>query len=82
MKAENFEQLEENVLIQKSFVEVTEDLYYYALENVPPIYLSNGSFQMGECYSGDLYYTFGEKDGKYFGCLCNKNFALNNFNNQ
>lgn len=79
MKVENFKQLEQSALNQKSFVEVTEDLYYYALENMPPIYLKNGTFQMGECYFGDFFYTFGKKDGKYFGCLCNKRFSLENF---
>lgn len=61
------------------FMPVTERLFYYALEVLPPIYLTNKTFQMGEAYSGQLYYTFGEKDGQYFGCLCNKNYSLNNF---
>ncbi len=78
-EADNFDELKQAVINKKSFVPVTEKLFYYALEVLPPIYLKNGSFQMGECHSRDLYYTFGEKDGKYYGCLCNKNFALNNF---
>lgn len=76
---DNFDELKEAVNKQRSFVPVTERLYYYALEVLPPIYLKNNTFQMGECYSDDLYYTFGEKNGKYYGCLCNKNFSLNNF---
>lgn len=79
MKAENFEQLKEQVLIHKNFVEITEELYNTALGAVPPIYLNNGTWQMGEPYSGTLYYTFGMKDGRYLGCLCNSNFSINNF---
>lgn len=76
---DDFESLKRYVHILKSFVPVTERLFYYALEVVPPIYLENKTFQMGECFSGDLYYTFGEKDGQYWGCLCNRNYSLNNF---
>ena len=76
---DDFETLKKEVNDKKSFVPVTERLYYYALEVLPPIYLTNKTFQMGEAYSGQLYYTFGEKDGQYFGCLCNKNYSLNNF---
>lgn len=75
----DFDTLREAVNKDSEFVEVTEELFYYALGVVPPIYLSNGTFQMGECYSGSLFYTFGKKEGKYFGCLCNSNFSLNNF---
>ncbi len=63
----------------KNFVEVTEELYYYALGNVPPIYIGSGMFLMGEAFYKDLFYTFGEKNGKFYACLCNKSFALNNF---
>jgi hypothetical protein len=74
-----YDQLKEAVLIHKNFVEVSEDLYFDALTCVPPNYLINGAFQLGEEYSDNLFYTFGEKDGKYFGCLCNANFSINNF---
>ena len=74
-----FEDLRKQVSETKNFVEITEDLFYYALGAVPPIYLNNGTWQMGECYSGNLYYTFGKRDGKYYGCLCNANFSINNF---
>jgi hypothetical protein len=77
--ATNYRELEAEVLEQKGFVEVTEDLYYEALEVLPPHYLSNGTFQVDECVTADLYHTFGQKDGKYYGCLCNANFSLNNF---
>lgn len=76
---DDFETLKKEVATQKAFVPVTERLYYYSLEVLPPKYLKNNTFQMGECYSGDLYYTFGEKNGQYYGCLCNANFSLNNF---
>ena len=78
-KINDFETLRKKVSEHGEFVEVTEELFYYALNVLPPIYLKNGTFQMGECYSGDLYYTFGQKDGKCYGCLCNKNFSINNF---
>ena len=77
---DNFDTLKKEVGENGKFLEVTEELFYYALNVLPPIYLPNGTFQMGECYSGDLFYTFGQKDGKYFGCLCNKNFSIQNFN--
>lgn len=76
---DDFETLKKEVSNKKSFVPVTERLYYYALEVLPPIYLKNNTFQMGECYSGSLYWTFGQKDGQYLGCLCNSNYSLNNF---
>lgn len=63
----------------KNFVEVTEEFYFDNLEVLPPIWLSNGCFMVDEPFSGDIYYVYGKKGGKYFGCLCNKNFALNNF---
>lgn len=76
---DDFDTLRIEVAKTGQFVPVTEKLFYYALEVLPPIYLKNNTFQMGECYSGDLYYTFGEKGGQYLGCLCNKNFSINNF---
>jgi len=76
---DDFEALRNAVDKSGTFVPVTERLFYYALEVLPPIYLKNNTFQIGEAYSGELYYTFGEKNGQYFGCLCNKNFSLNNF---
>lgn len=75
----SFDTLKTAVNDNRAFVEVTEDLFYNALGAVPPIYLKNGTFQMGECYTADLYYTFGQRNGKYYGCLCNSNFSLNNF---
>ena len=75
----DFETLEKEVNDKKSFVPVTERLYYYALEVLPPIYLPNKTFQMGECYSGSLYWTFGQKNGQYFGCLCDKLYSIQNF---
>ena len=78
-QADSFDQLKQAVVTQKAFVPVTERLFYYALEVLPPKYLKNGTFQMDECETRDLYYTFGEKNGQYLGCLCNSNFALNNF---
>lgn len=78
MLVENFEQLKEQVLIYKDFVEVTEDLFEYALGVLPPKMFGDGLFAMGECYSMDLYYYFVENDGKFYGCLCNKNFAIAN----
>ncbi|KAB1228465.1 hypothetical protein [Chryseobacterium viscerum] len=63
-----------------NFVEVTEEFYYDSLEVLPPIWLENGCFMVDEPYSDDIYYVFGRKDDKFYGCLCNKNFALKNFN--
>jgi hypothetical protein len=76
---DNFDELKKEVNDKKSFVPVTERLYYYALEVLPPIYLKNKTFQMGECYSGSLYWTFGQKDGQYLGCLCDKLYSIQNF---
>lgn len=78
-KVDSFEELKRSVNVARGFVEVTEDLYFEALTAVPPNYLKNGTWQMGEEYSNGLFYTFGQKGGKYFGCLCNANFAINNF---
>lgn len=77
--AKDFGELEYNCLMSQSFVRVTQDLYEDALGAVPPIYLTNGTFQMGERYFKDLYYTFGKKGKKYYGCLCNKSYSINNF---
>lgn len=78
-KVNTFQELKRSVNIVRGFVEVTEELYFEALGAVPPNYLKNGTWQMGEEYSNGLFYTFGEKDGKYYGCLCNANYAINNF---
>lgn len=63
----------------QNFVEVTEEFYYDSLEVLPPIWLENGCFMVDEPYDGDIYYVYGKKDGKFYGCLCNKTFALKNF---
>lgn len=78
-KVDSFEELKRSVNDVRGFVEVTKRLYFEALGAVPPNFLKNGTWQMGEEYSNGLFYTFGEKDGKYYGCLCNANFAINNF---
>ena len=78
-ECDNFEAIKEAVIKSGGFVPVSERLYYYALGVLPPIYLKNSTFQMGECVVDDMFYTFGERGGKYYGCLCNKNYALNNF---
>jgi hypothetical protein len=75
----DFEELKQAVIKEGLFVPVTERLYYYALEVLPPIWLKNNTFQMGECVIDDMFYTFGERSGKYYGCLCNKNFSIHNF---
>lgn len=77
--ASNYTELKALVLEQKGFVEVTEDLYFEALEVLPPKWLSNNTFQVDECVTGNLYHTFGQKNGKYYGCLCNANYSINNF---
>lgn len=76
--ATNFAQIQAQTIAQKGFHECTEDLYYEALGAVPPIYLPNGTWQMGEPYSGSLYYTFYSKDGKYYSCLCNAAYSIAN----
>ena len=73
------QELEKAVLEYKCFVPVTEELFYYSLGVLPPIWLKNGCFQVDEPKIDDIYYTFGERNGRYYGCLCNKTFALNNF---
>jgi hypothetical protein len=77
-KPSNCEEIKEYTALYKSFVEVTEELFFEQLCAVPPIYLPNGIWQCGEAYSGSLHYTFVERNGKYYGCLCNANFAINN----
>lgn len=78
-ESKTYDELNEAVLKYGSFVPVTEDLFYEALEVLPPIWLKNGFFQVDEPKIDDLYHTFGKRNGRYYGCLCNKNFALNNF---
>lgn len=75
---DNFESLRNEVANKHGFVEVTERLYFEALNTVPPIYISSDIWQMGECYTSSLYYTFYCRNNKYYGCLCNSSFALNN----
>lgn len=75
----NHKDFKKAVIETKNFVEVSEEFYYDNLEVLPPVFLSNGCFQVDECVTDDLYSTFGKKDGKYYGTICNKNFALNNF---
>lgn len=77
--AATYKELEKQVLENQNFVEVTEDLYYEALEVLPPIWLENGCFMVDEPKIDNTYHVFGRKDGKFYGCLCNKSFALNNF---
>lgn len=77
--SKTFSELKAAVLEHGSFVPVTEDLYYEALGAVPPIFLTESLFQVGEEFSNGLFYTFGVKDGIYYGCLCNSNYAINNF---
>lgn len=64
------------------FVEVTERLFYEMLEVLPPIWLQNKCFQVSEAFQNDLYYTFGRKDGKFYGCICSENFALKIFDSE
>lgn len=77
--ATTYKELKANVIIEQNFVEVTEELYDEALEVLPPIWLDNGCFMVDEPITDDVYHVFGKKNGKYYGCLCNKGFALNNF---
>lgn len=74
-----YKELTQQVMEKGSFVEVTYELFEEALCVLPPVWLKNGCFQVGEEHSVGMSHTFGKKDGKYYGCLCNKNFALNNF---
>lgn len=63
---------------QYRVAEVTEDLYYYSLEVVPPV-MFRGGFAVGEVlrhqsqYPGDpvepVYYCFCETKGKYYGTV-------------
>ena len=76
--ATSFEQVKQQTIIQKGFHECSEALYFEALGSVPPIYLPNGTWQMGEPYSGSLYYTFYSNNGKYYSCLCNAAYSLAN----
>lgn len=76
---DDFESLKLAVMQKPGFHPVTEKLFYYALEVLPPIYLKNGTFQMGEEVVNNMFYTFGERSGKYYGCLCNANYSIHNF---
>lgn len=77
--ASTFKELEKMVIEKQSFVEVTEDLYYEALEVLPPIWLENGCFMVDEPVTEGIYHVFGRKGEKTFGCVCTRSFALNNF---
>lgn len=77
--ANTYKELKELVIESKTFVEVTEELYNEALEVLPPIWLSNGCFMVDEAITDDIHHVFGKKEGKYYGCLCNAWYALNNF---
>jgi hypothetical protein len=79
MKSETFEQLKQATIDKRGFTEVSKNLFFEAMGAVPPISLPNNTWQMGECVTRDMYYTFGCNNGKYYGCLCNANFSINNF---
>lgn len=55
--------------LQGPFEEITEDQYWDWLGCVPPKRHRNGSFFVGECYSGSLYRFCFELDGKYYSAL-------------
>lgn len=76
--AQTFEDIKKFTILKNGFHECSEKLYFEALGAVPPIYLPNGTWQMGEAYSGSIYYTFFEKNGKYYSCLCNANYSIAN----
>jgi hypothetical protein len=53
----------------KKVFAVTEDLFWYALEVLPPVY-AKGCFGMGEAYSGEWFYWFMEiKNVGFYGFL-------------
>lgn len=54
-------------------VEVTEGIYDDMLGSVPPLMYKPNGFIMGECYSGNQYFEFFQKAGKYFGRLTRVN---------
>lgn len=76
--ASSFEDVKKQTIAQNGFHQCTEELYFQALESLPPIYLPNGTWQMGEEYSNGLFYTFYERNGVFYSCLCNANYSLAN----
>jgi len=46
--------------------ETTQDVYWYFLECLPPLYQTSGGFIVGECTMNGLYDCFLEIDGKYY----------------
>ena len=76
--AQTFDDIKQLTISENGFHQCSEKLYFEALGAVPPIYLPNSTWQMGEAFSGSLYYTFFESNGKYFSCLCNANYSIAN----
>jgi len=46
--------------------ETTEELYWYFLECLPPLYQNTVGFVMMECTMGDLYEAFFEIDERFY----------------
>lgn len=46
--------------------EVSEDIYWYFLEVLPPLHMSGGGFVMSECTMADLYESFFEINGRFY----------------
>lgn len=49
--------------------EVSQEVYWEFLEAVPPLEMADNKFIYGECYSGNKYFEFFHRDGKYYGRL-------------
>lgn len=77
--SDSLEELRESVARHKGFVPVTKRLFNESYESVPIIHINNSLWAMGVYVTGDLHYIFGVKNGRYWGCLCNLKFAINNF---
>jgi len=60
-------------------IEVTEDVYDYALNVLPPIKWKGHFFGMGEAYTVGVYYFFTKKHGKYWAVIASYLEAIDAF---
>jgi hypothetical protein len=74
---DNFKNLEAN---PKTIREVSEEIFYHALEILPPLYGAK-CFAMGECFSGESFFWFSQIKAKYYGILATQAEAESAFDN-
>ena len=80
-KIDTYNELKNSTIKHQNFIEVSEELYNNAISSNNINHLPNNTFQILDTIidGRELYYTFGKKDNKYYGCLCNANFSIANF---